>query len=329
MTIQLSNLVNMGSIVPDAEIAYQLLHNLFDAIKIQEKIANLSGGDAAKIIHVGVGDIVIQFIEPLSKEGIWFNHMEAKGPGIHHLTFYVDSIEETLEIMEKEGGITPLSTINIDLGKIFPSDQVNEKAKTIYIMNTMENIGFHLAFLENPTKKGMDLPKTKYPTGFDKLIGDASTMLHVELTTSDNDATYEFLHKLFGTEKVEKEFSSVLDSDFMRIIHVNLSNVVLQYCQPVGKERTWYELLQKNGPYVHNLNWCVSNIGETVRKFEKEKVPRIFESWLSPDSPPFYMMDTLGVLGFHLEHGEAPKTEEGYEFIKNWLFINFKMDKNK
>ncbi|MHA1915586.1 MAG: VOC family protein [Promethearchaeota archaeon] len=326
MTIQLSNLVNMGAVVPNAEEAYQLLHKLFDALKIQENIADFLSEDAAKIIHVGVGDIVLQFIEPVSKEGIWYKHLETKGPGIHHLTFYVDNIEEVLEIIEKEEGITPFSTINIDLEKIFPSDQVNEKAKTIYLMDTMEKIGFHLAFSEYPTKKELNLPKTKYPTGSDTLIGDASTMLHIELTTSDNDNTYEFLNKLFGTEKVEKEFSGILDSDFMRIIHVNLSNVVLQYCQPVGKERTWYELLQKNGPYVHNLNWCVSNIKKTVEKFKQEKVPMIFENWLSPDSPPFYMMDTLGVLGFHLEHGEAPKTKEGLEFVKNWFFINFEMD---
>lgn len=326
MTIQLSNLVNMGAIVPNAEEAYQLLHNLFDALKIQENIADLLSGDTAKIIHVGVGDIVLQFIEPLSNDGIWYKHLEIKGPGIHHLTFYVDNIEETIEILEKEAGITPFSIINIDLEKIYPPNQINEKAKKIYIIDTLGMFGFHLAFSEYPTKKELNLPKTKYPTGLDTLIGDASTMLHIELTASDNDATYEILHNLFGTEKVEKEFSGILDSDFMRIIHVNLSNVVLQYCQPVGKERTWYELLQKNGPYVHNLNWCVSNIKRTVEKFKKEEVPMIFESWLSPDSPPFYMMDTISVLGFHLEHGEAPKTKEGYEFVKNWFFTDFEMD---
>jgi catechol 2,3-dioxygenase-like lactoylglutathione lyase family enzyme len=316
----------MGVIVPNAEDAYQLLHTLFDAQKIQENIADLLSGIAAKVIHVGVGDIVLQYIAPLTKEGIWYNHMANKGPGIHHLTYYVENIEETLDILEKVGGVTPLSTINIDLEKLYPSEYVNETAKTIYIMDTLGKIGFHLAFSEYPTKKELNLPKPKYPTGFDTLIGDASTMLHVELTTSDNDSTFDFLNKLFGTDKVEKEFSSILDSDFMRIIHVNLSNVVLQYCQPVGKERTWYELLQKNGPYVHNLNWCVSNIKKTVEKFKKEKVPMIFENWLSPDSPPFYMMDTLGVLGFHLEHGEAPKTKEGFEFVKNWFFTDFEMD---
>ncbi|GAH36647.1 unnamed protein product, partial [marine sediment metagenome] len=210
---------------------------------------------------------------------------------------------------------------------IIPSGQMNKEANTMYIMDTMEIIGCHLALSEDPTIQEVDLPKTQYPTGFDTLIGDASTMLHIELTNPDNEKTYKFLHKLFGTEIVEKEFSGILDSDFMRIIHVNLSNVVLQYCQPVAKQGTWYELLQKNGAYVHNLNWCVEDIKKTVEIFKEEKVPQIFESRLPgapPDSPPFYMMDTLDKLGFHLEHGQAPTTKEGFEFTKNMLFIDFK-----
>jgi len=319
----------MGVIVPNAEEAYQLLHNLFDALKIQEDIANLLDGNVAKVIHVGVGDIVLQFIEPLAKEGIWYDHMQTKGPGIHHLSFYVENIKNTIEIMEKEGGIVPLSTIDLEWEKIYTSEDINPKGKTNYIMDTMEKIGFHLALSERPTKQEANIPETKYPTGFNKLIGDASTMLHIELTNPDNDKTFDFLHKLFGTEIVEKEFSSILNSDFMRIIHVNLSNVVLQYCQPVAKEGSWYELLQKNGAYVHNLNWCVGDIKDTAKLFKEESIPQIFEARLpgaQPDSPPFYMMNKLDKLGFHLEHGQAPTTKEGYEFTKNFLFIDFKMD---
>lgn len=290
-------------------------------------LANHLNGDNAKVIHVGVGDLVLQFIEPLDKEGIWYNHLQSKGPGVHHLTFTVNNIKEAVEMMEKERGIVPLSRIDLEWEKIIPEEQMNQEAKVLYIMDTMEIIGFHLALSEKPTKTEVEIPITQYPTGFDTLIGDASTMLHIELTNPDNEKTYEFLHILFDTEIVEKEFSSILDSDFMRIIHVNLSNVVLQYCQPVVEQGTWYELRQKNGAYVHNLNWCVKDIKKTVEIFKKEKVPQIFENRLpgaSPDSPPFYMMDILDKLGFHLEHGQAPTTKEGFEFAKNMLYIDFK-----
>ncbi|MHA1931595.1 MAG: VOC family protein [Promethearchaeota archaeon] len=327
MTIQLSPLVNMGVVVPDAEEAFRLLHFLFGAEKIQEELSNFLSGDTAKVIHVGIGDIVLQYIEPLAKEGIWYDQIQEKGSGIHHLTYTVDDIKATVKELEKKGGILPLSAIDIEWENLIQSDFTNPNATTIYIMNTMEKFGFHLAIIEKPGRSDLILPETHYATGSNKLIGDASTMLHIELVTSDAEKTFNTLHKLFGTEKVEIEFANILDSEFMHIIHVNLSNIVLQYCQPIVKEGTWHELLQKNGAYIHNLNWSVDTIKETVRKFKKEGTPRIFKQRLGgPESPPFYMYDTLKPLGFHLENGQTPTTEEGYEFVKNWLFIDFKKD---
>ena len=69
MTVKLSPLVNIGVIVPNAEEAYQLLFNLFGAQKIQEELTNFLNGDLAKVIHVGLGDVILQFIEPIVKEG--------------------------------------------------------------------------------------------------------------------------------------------------------------------------------------------------------------------------------------------------------------------
>jgi len=326
MTIELSPLVNMGVVVPNAEEAYRLLNSLFGAEKIQEELSQFLSSDTAKVIHVGIGDIVLQYIEPIAKEGIWYDQMQEKGSGIHHLTYTVDNIEEVVTELENEG-IVPLSTLDIDWENLIKSDFTNPNAGKLYIMNTMEKFGFHLALIEKPGQNNLILPETHYVTGSDKLIGDASTMLHIELVTLEADKTLELLQKLFGTKKVEIEFASILDSEFMHIIHVNLSNIVLQYCQPIVKEGTWYELLQKNGSYVHNLNWSVDVIKETVRKFKKEGTTRIFKQRLGdPESPPFYMYDTLNTLGFHLENGQTPTTEEGYEFVKNWLFIDFKKD---
>ncbi|MHA2181123.1 MAG: VOC family protein [Promethearchaeota archaeon] len=326
MTIQLSPLVNMGVVVPNAEEAYRLLHSLFSAEKIQEELSKFLSGEAAKVIHVGIGDIVLQYIEPIAKKGIWYNQLQEKGSGIHHLTYTVENIDIAVKEMEKEG-IIPLEIIDIEWENLIKSDFTNPNASELYILNTMDKFGFHLALTEKPGRNNLILPETRYVTGSDKLIGDASTMLHIELVTSDAEKTFELLQKLFDTEKVEIEFSGILDSEFMHIIHVNLSNIVLQYCQPIIKEGTWYELLQKNGAYVHNLNWSVDNIKETVRIFKKEGSSRIFKQRLGdPESPPFYMYDTLNLLGFHLENGQTPTTEEGYEFVTNWLFIDFKKD---
>ncbi len=248
-----------------------------------------------------------------------------KGPGVYNLTFTVESIKDSIEEMKNEGGNVPLFTYNFEWEKLIASDFSNPNSKTMYMMDTMEKICFHLCLAENPGQSESIFPQTQYITGFDNLIGDASTMLHIELVTPDAEKTFEFLQNVFGSEKVEIEFAGILNSDFMRIIHVNLSNVVLQYCQPVGKTGTWYELLQKNGAYVHNLNFLVDNIKETVRKFKKEEIPRIFKNRLAPNSPPYYMMNTMDKLGFHLEHGQMPTGEE-FDFFSKWVFTNLKKD---
>ena len=325
MTIQLSPLINMGVVVPDAEEAYRMLNSIFDAREIRECYADFLSGKQAKVIHVGIGDVVLRFIEPLIEEGPWHDHRKQKGSGIHHLSYTVDDIDATLETLKGEGGIETLFTYDVDWGKLIGSDFTNPKAKTTHVMNTMDLIGFHLALSEVPGENDLVAPETRYVTGEDKLIGDASTMLHIELVTSDSDKTFSFLHNIFGTEKVEIAFAEMLDSDFMGIVHVNLSNVVLQYCQPKAKQGTWYELLQKNGAYVHNLNFSVDNIAETVKKFQKEEVPQIFEQRLSPEGVPFYMMDTMDKLGFHLEDGQAPIDRTNMNAM-NFLFTDFRKD---
>ncbi|MEE8398632.1 MAG: VOC family protein, partial [Desulfobacterales bacterium] len=293
MAIQLSPLVNMGVIVRDAEEAYRMLHSIFDARKIQGPYADFLSGEQARILHVGIGDVVLRFIEPTSEESPWSSHMKQKGPGIHHLTYTVDNIDKAIETVTGQGGIDTLFTYDIDWETLIGSDYTNPGAKTIHVMDTMGSIGFHLALAESPGENTLVSPRTRYPTGEDTLVGDASTMLHIELVTGDSKKTFSFLHDVFGTEKVEIDFAKLLDSDFMGIVHVNLSNVVLQYCQPKAEQGTWYELLKKNGAYIHNLNFCVDDIAETVKKFQKESVPEIFESRLSPEGPPFYMMDTM------------------------------------
>lgn len=325
MTIQLSPLASMGVVVPDAEEAYRMLHSIFDAREIQESYAGFLSGKQAKVIHVGIGDVVLRYIEPMAKEGPWHTHLEQKGSGIHHLAYTVDDIDTAVETMTGEGSIDTLFTYDLDWEKLIGSDFTNPKAGTIHVMDTMDLIGFHLALSEVPGRNDLVAPQTRYVTGEDKLVGDASTMLHIELVTSDSEKTFKFLHNLFGTEKVEIAFAEMLDSDFMGIVHVNLSNVVLQYCQPKAKQGTWYKLLQKNGAYVHNLNFSVDNIAETVKRFQKEEVPQIFEQRLSPEGVPFYMMDTIDKLGFHLEDGQAPVDRTNMDSM-NFLFTDFRKD---
>lgn len=301
MTINLSELAHIKVVVHNAEEAYQILRNIFGAEKLKEDFVN----SYIKVGYVGIGDFILQYIEPIAEEGPWYDHLQTKGPGVHSLAYCVENIKEAVEELEKEGKTVPLLSMDEEKER-FPTEFLNPKIKTDYIMNTMENIGFHLELGEKPSDIELTSPKTQYVTGRDNLIGDASTMLHIELVTHNGEKTYEFLHKIFGSKIVEKEFCSLITSEVMPIVHVNLSNVVLQYCQPSPQMGTWAKILKNNGSYIHNLNFLVDDIEETVAKYKEEKIRRIFKLKLPGAETHYYMMSSLNKLGFHMEHGETP-----------------------
>ncbi|MBA7541994.1 hypothetical protein ES705_34310 [subsurface metagenome] len=337
MTVNFLDLIHIEISVPDAEKAYQILHNVYGAEKVQEEFAGFLDGEYNKVIHVGLGDVVLQFIEPIAEGSSWDAQLKTKGPGVHNLTFGVESAEETAKEMEKLGGIKPLFTFDLEWDNMIPSQCLKPGIKKVFMMDSMEKLGFHLEFGDNPVKEGVNVfPQTRYVTGHDELIGSVSPMLHIELVTPDLEQTYELLHKVFGSEKVEIEFANFLDTPFMRIIHVNLSNVVLQYCQPMVKVKTemgsWYELLEKNGAYVHNITFIVDDLDDVVEKFKKEGIEPLFTfnlQWeklnenMSSEIKPVYMMNTLDKLGFHMELGEV-LTEEEREAFSELLYIDLK-----
>jgi len=225
----------------------------------------------------------------------------------------VENLQQLATYLDIKEDIKPLLSFNgknSNYLREIPLEFHGTKVKTQIIFDTLDILGFHLELGEVSSKTDFDFSQTKYVTGSDHLIGDASTMLHFELVTKNATNTFEFLNRIFGSQKVEEFFSGMLDSDFMHIIHVNLNNVVLQYCQPIVKEGTWYDLLSKNGSYVHNLNFCVDDIEKTVKKYQNEGFEYIFQQKLTPDDENFfYMLRTLHSLGFHMEHGQAPKGE--------------------
>ena len=116
----------------------------------------------------------------------------------------------------------------------------------------------------------------------------------------------------------------------MRVIHVNLSNVVLQYCQPLMEQGSWFEQLNTTGPSVHNITFVVENMEETMKAIEDAGAHDLFSfplDWgqligpdkVKPDVSPVHMVNTMEILGFHLELSEWPSTEK-----LDLLYIDYK-----
>ncbi|MCK4286942.1 MAG: VOC family protein, partial [Candidatus Lokiarchaeota archaeon] len=216
--------------------------------------------------------------------------------------------------------------------KIFPAEVMKPNPQPVVIMNTMDILGFHLELYEPFLKEGFEPLQQKYVTGYDNLIGDVSPMLHIELVVPDIEKTYQFLHDVFGSEKVEVKFAEFLDGEFSKVVHINLSNVVLQYIQPLAKVASWHEQLQKSGPGVHNITFLVNDIEKVVEIFKNNGIsqqiffPLEWENLVgkedfNPDSRTVHIFNTMEKLGFHLELFERPsRTKTDYMFteVKEW-----------
>ncbi len=101
MVIEVSPLIHIEIVVQDAEKAYKLLNRIFGAQKVEEDIANyLSHSPAVKVIHVQLGNVILQFIEPLTEGTLWYDHLKEKGPGVHNLNCYVKDVKEVAKVFK-------------------------------------------------------------------------------------------------------------------------------------------------------------------------------------------------------------------------------------
>ena len=114
ITVNFLDLMHIEITVPNAEEAYQILHNVFGVEKVQEEFAGFLDGETNKAIHVGLGDVVLQFIEPVAEGSSWDTQLKTKGSGVHNLTFHVESAEDAVNELEKLGGIKPLFTFDLE-----------------------------------------------------------------------------------------------------------------------------------------------------------------------------------------------------------------------
>ena len=331
MIVNLSPLTHIDISINEAETAFQLLNKTLGALKVQEELAKLLGGEGALDIHVGLGDAVFQYVQPKSYIGSWSDQLKNSGPGVHNITFGVDNMQKTREIF-KEEGISELIVMDFDWEKIIPAETLKPNPQPVVIMDTVEILGFHLELYEPLIKEGFTPPQQKYVTGYDKLIGNVSPMLHIELVVPDLEKTHQFLQKVFGSKKVEVKFAQFLDGDFSKVAHINLSNVVLQYIQPIAEVGPWYDQLKRSGPGVHNITFLVDDIKKTIQDFKDEGIVPIISfplEWenlvgkenFNPNSRKVHIFNTMSTLGFHLELFERPsfKTPEFmYTDVKEW-----------
>ena len=155
MTVEISPLAHIEAVVRDADAAAEFLIKVFGVQRVQADLVeflNESFSEQFKIVHVELGQIVLQFVEPLSEESLWAEHLREKGPGIHNLTFGVDDVQKAAAIMAQEGAPT-LMTFDLDWAKLLEPSTIREDVPPVHIIGSEEILGFRLELNESPVRE--------------------------------------------------------------------------------------------------------------------------------------------------------------------------------
>ena len=164
MPVKVSPLVHIEIVVSDADEAYQFLNRVFGAQKTQLEFASFLDGPVAHVVHVELGGVVLQFIEPRVEGTLWSNFLKEKGPGVHNLTFLVDDVDEAVKALEREG-VPVLLKFPLDwtrLGKFFsPGVTIRPDVPPVHMTGGEEKVGFRFELSESPT--GEEISPSELP----------------------------------------------------------------------------------------------------------------------------------------------------------------------
>jgi methylmalonyl-CoA/ethylmalonyl-CoA epimerase len=87
-----SELDHIAIVVPDADDALKLWRDKFGFQELfREKVNN----DSTLLLHVDLGNIHLQFVQPLTSDHPLWKWLEQHGPGLHHICLAVEEVEKT------------------------------------------------------------------------------------------------------------------------------------------------------------------------------------------------------------------------------------------
>ena len=91
---------HIGIAVKSIKETSELLCNILGLKVASEEIVE---EQKVKVAFLPLGDSELELLESTSSEGPIARFIEKKGEGIQHIAFRVNNIEETLDILKKEG----------------------------------------------------------------------------------------------------------------------------------------------------------------------------------------------------------------------------------
>lgn len=96
----LEKLDHIGIAVKDLDQAIKLYQDVFG---IEPSLVYESAYTRAKIAFIPIGETRIELIQPSNPESVVGKFLEKKGEGIHHISFKVNDVDQSLMEIESKG----------------------------------------------------------------------------------------------------------------------------------------------------------------------------------------------------------------------------------
>jgi methylmalonyl-CoA epimerase len=96
----LEKIDHIGIAVKDIEQAIRLYKEAFG---MEPSLVYESEYTKAKIAFFPIGEVRIELIQPTNPESVMAKFLEKKGEGIHHVSFKVKDVDQSLGEVEKKG----------------------------------------------------------------------------------------------------------------------------------------------------------------------------------------------------------------------------------
>lgn len=97
---QIQKVDHVGLVVPSVADAVPLVRDVLGARFI-------AGGDnhgtGVRIVHFALPGLKIELLAPLRVDSLVSDHLDRRGPGFHHMTFFVDDVPTTVDLLAEAG----------------------------------------------------------------------------------------------------------------------------------------------------------------------------------------------------------------------------------
>jgi len=91
---------HLGMAVKDLEEAREFYRRIF---RLESSDPIIGGDGTIKVSMVKVGDVLIELLQPIGKEGVVAKFLEKRGEGFHHICYEVDDIDAEIESLKSSG----------------------------------------------------------------------------------------------------------------------------------------------------------------------------------------------------------------------------------